>query len=112
MALCEKLITKERLIKFGINVDSKCCLSDCMETIEHLFFECKITNKIWKQIFLWMYVIRKPNCLTKEMDWLINVFDSLIGTLLNIKGKTKDTKKSCEDMVVMGIRQELAPKEV
>ena len=41
-----------------------------------------------------------------------NVCDSLIGTLLNIKGKTKDTKKSREDMVKMGIRQELAPKEV
>ena len=41
-----------------------------------------------------------------------NVCDSLIGTLLNIKGKTKDTKKSREDMVVMGIRQELAPKEI
>ena len=41
-----------------------------------------------------------------------NVCDSLIGTLLNIKGKTKDTKKSREDMVVMGIQQELAPKEI
>ncbi|XP_050915816.1 uncharacterized protein LOC127130901 [Lathyrus oleraceus] len=41
-----------------------------------------------------------------------NVCDSLIGTLLNIKGKTKDTKKSREYMVVMGIRQELDPKEV
>lgn len=34
-----------------------------------------------------------------------NAWDSLIGTLLNIKGKTKDTKKSREDMMVMGIRQ-------
>ena len=41
-----------------------------------------------------------------------NVRDSLTGTLLNIKGKTKDTKKSCDDMVVMVIWQELSPKEI
>lgn len=32
-----------------------------------------------------------------------NVCDSLIRTLITIKGKTKYTKKSREDMVVMGI---------
>ena len=32
-----------------------------------------------------------------------NVCDSLIGTLLNIKGKTKDSLKCCQDLVDMGI---------
>lgn len=41
-----------------------------------------------------------------------NVCDNLIETLLNIKGKTKYTKKSREKIVVMGIRQELALKEI
>ncbi|XP_050909534.1 uncharacterized protein LOC127123352 [Lathyrus oleraceus] len=41
-----------------------------------------------------------------------NACDRMIGTLTNIKGKTKDTKKSREDMVVMDIRQELTLKEV
>jgi hypothetical protein len=39
-----------------------------------------------------------------------NVCDSLIGTLLNIKGKTKDTENARLDMVEMGIREELAPQ--
>ena len=35
--------------------------------------------------------------------------DSLIGTLLNIKGKTKDGVKSCQDLVELGIREQLHP---
>ena len=38
-----------------------------------------------------------------------NVFESVIGTLLNIKGKSKDGLKAREDMVEMGIRTELGP---
>ncbi|XP_006599934.1 uncharacterized protein [Glycine max] len=38
-----------------------------------------------------------------------NVCDSLIGTLLNIKGKTKDVFKCRQDLVDMGIRQVLHP---
>eukprot|EP00256_Glycine_max_P055210 XP_014622336.1 uncharacterized protein LOC106795911 [Glycine max] len=38
-----------------------------------------------------------------------NVCDSLIGTLLNIKGKTKDGFKCRQDLVDMGIRQVLHP---
>ncbi|XP_056695640.1 uncharacterized protein [Spinacia oleracea] len=38
-----------------------------------------------------------------------NVFDSLIGTLLNMPGKTKDGEKARNDMVKMGIRLELKP---
>ena len=38
-----------------------------------------------------------------------NVCDILIGTLLNIKGKTKDCLKCCQDLVEMGIREQLHP---
>jgi len=38
-----------------------------------------------------------------------NVCDSLIGTLLNIKGKSKDGLKCRQDLVDMGIRQVLHP---
>ncbi|XP_052728168.1 uncharacterized protein LOC128195186 [Vigna angularis] len=39
-----------------------------------------------------------------------NVCDSIIGTLLNIQGKTKDGMKSRLDLVEMGIREQLAPQ--
>ena len=38
-----------------------------------------------------------------------NVYDSLIDTLLNIKGKTKDGLKSHQDLVGMGIQEQLHP---
>ena len=38
-----------------------------------------------------------------------NVCDSIIGTLLNIKGKTKDDINSHKDLVEMGLRLELQP---
>ncbi|XP_019163443.1 PREDICTED: uncharacterized protein LOC109159786 [Ipomoea nil] len=40
-----------------------------------------------------------------------NICDSIIGTLLNIQGKTKDGIKARKDMVEMGIRTQLAPQE-
>jgi len=40
------------------------------------------------------------------------VCDSLIGTLLNIQGKTKDGVNARFDMLEMDIRKDLAPREV
>lgn len=39
-----------------------------------------------------------------------NVFESLVNTLMNVKGKTKDNVAARLDMVKMGVRPELAPK--
>jgi len=41
-----------------------------------------------------------------------NVCDSLIGTLLNIQGKTKDGVNAHLDLVEMKIQEDLAPREV
>jgi len=39
-----------------------------------------------------------------------NVCDSVIGTLLNIEGKIKDGLDTCQDLVEMGIRNQLHPR--
>jgi len=39
-----------------------------------------------------------------------NVCDSIIGTLLNNKGKTKDVINSRKDLVEMGLHLELQPE--
>jgi len=39
-----------------------------------------------------------------------NVCDSIIGTLLNIKGKTKDGINARKDLVEMSVRLELQPQ--
>jgi len=41
-----------------------------------------------------------------------NVCDNLIGTLLNINGKTKDGLNARLDLIEMNIRDELAPIEM
>jgi hypothetical protein len=38
-----------------------------------------------------------------------NVFDNIIGILLDIPRKTKDGLKSCNDLVQFGLRPELHP---
>ena len=43
-------------------------------------------------------------CILKK-----NVFDSVIGTLLNIQGKSKDGLKTRKDLIAMEIRTELGP---
>jgi len=44
------------------------------------------------------------------MDVEKNVCNSIIGTLLNIKQKTKDEINACIDLVKMGVRLELQPQ--
>ena len=39
-----------------------------------------------------------------------NVCESIVGTLLNIPGKTKDGLNSRLDLIEMGLRAELEPK--
>ncbi|XP_071695789.1 uncharacterized protein [Rutidosis leptorrhynchoides] len=41
-----------------------------------------------------------------------NVCDNVVGTLLNIDGKTKDHLKACRDLKAMGIRKELHPQNL
>ncbi|KAL5579871.1 hypothetical protein UlMin_012313 [Ulmus minor] len=53
--------------------------------------------------------VRAPKPLSDVMHIEKNVCESLIGTLLNIPGKTKDGENDRLDMVAMGIRESLKP---
>lgn len=60
---------------------------------------------------LWTCVLGTPTYSTHtwcDAHWK-NVFESLIGTLLDIKGKTKDGVAARMDLVELGVRKELAP---
>ena len=41
-----------------------------------------------------------------------NIVDSILGTLLDISGKTKDHEKAQYDLKDMGIRKNLHPKDM
>ena len=76
----------------------------------------KITVKknVWKKrsIFFnlsyWKFLFVR-HCLD-VMHIENNVCDSIIATLLNILGKTKNRIKARKDLIEMGIRKQLTPK--
>ncbi|XP_074356782.1 uncharacterized protein LOC141696554 [Apium graveolens] len=65
-----------------------------------IFFELPYWKDLYVRHFIDLMHVQK------------NVFDSLIGTLLGVPGKTKDGLSARMDMMGMGIRSELAPIEV
>ncbi len=73
-------------------------------------------KQLWKKksIFFdlpyWEYNLLRHNLDVMHIEK--NVCDNLIGTLLNLDGKTKDNLKARLDLKDMGIRQELHPTEL
>jgi len=66
-------------------------------------------KNIWKKRSIFFYLpywcdLDVRHCLD-VMHVKKNVCDSLIGTLFNIKGKTKDGLKCCQYLVDIGIRE-------
>jgi len=74
-----------------------------------------ITN-IWNKRSIFFYLLYWCKLYVRHyidvMHVENNVCDSLIRTLLNIKGRTKDGVNFCLDMIEMNIREKLTPKEV
>uniref|UniRef100_A0A803NL60 Reverse transcriptase zinc-binding domain-containing protein n=1 Tax=Cannabis sativa TaxID=3483 RepID=A0A803NL60_CANSA len=55
LVMLDKLKTKDRLLKMGIKLQETCNLcTECNETIQHLFFECRITNQCLIEIKSWL----------------------------------------------------------
>ncbi|XP_058784807.1 uncharacterized protein LOC131659667 [Vicia villosa] len=72
MTLHGRIATKDRLVRFSIKVDDKCCCW-CKEneTLEHLFFACDTTVRIWRELLAWLGIYRQPAGWRSEKDWLI-----------------------------------------
>lgn len=76
----------------------------------------KSNNGPWKKKSIFFELpYWKHNTLRHNLDVMHiekNIFDSIIGTLLDIPGKTKDHKNARLDLKEMGIKKKLHPKEV
>ena len=73
-----------------------------------------VEKNIWKKRFVFFDLpywsrLDVRHCID-VMHVEKNVCDSIVGTLLNINGKTKDGVNARLDMLEMGIRQQLAPR--
>ncbi|KAH0722878.1 hypothetical protein KY290_005534 [Solanum tuberosum] len=79
-----KMLTTDRLSKWGLNVEKTCCLCQLQEeSREHLFVQCTYVRRLWDRILRWM---SRPmyNAITWEqhLQWTIN----------NGKGNSKEAQ--------------------
>lgn len=50
-----KMLTKDRLRKWGMEINPTCFLcNQGDETRDHLFAQCKFTKQVWAKMLLWM----------------------------------------------------------
>ncbi|XP_074356763.1 uncharacterized protein LOC141696534 [Apium graveolens] len=96
----EEVLLQQDKIKFQFGKEvRKSKKVDCPWKKKSVFFELEY----WK-----FHHVR--HCLD-VMHVEKNVCDSLIGTLLNMKSKSKDSEASRLDMIDMGVRADLAPQK-
>ena len=67
-------------------------------------------KSIFFQLPYWKTLLLRHNLDVMHIEK--NVCDSIIGTLLNIEGNTKENLNSCLDLQAMGIREQLHPIEM
>ncbi|XP_057418249.1 uncharacterized protein LOC130712428 [Lotus japonicus] len=91
------LIAKVKNVKCKFGKTFKKQLPKCGWKKKSIFFELPYWESLHVRHFLDVMHIEK------------NVFESVIGTLLNVPGKTKDSINARLDLVSMGIRKELRP---
>lgn len=71
LAFLGRLPTKDRLVKMGLINDLSCCFCQQVETLQHMFFDCEFTMKIWHVMLCWNVYTRNPEPWSSEKIWLI-----------------------------------------
>ncbi|XP_058774749.1 uncharacterized protein LOC131649019 [Vicia villosa] len=71
-----RLATKDILVKFGFISDSKCEFCAEAETLQHLFFECRETQSIWKAVMRWLHMEHHDSGWLQVKDWGIKLYRS------------------------------------
>ncbi|GFS40250.1 hypothetical protein Acr_00g0067380 [Actinidia rufa] len=70
LGLKEKLLTKDKLQ--GVIEDMSCPLCRVEdETIDHLFFCCRIANEVWARINSWLGITKRMQTLKAAVKWMI-----------------------------------------
>lgn len=84
--LChKKFVTKDRVSKFGVVLELKCCFCQENESNAHLFFGYSTMKNIWEKILQWIHVEHIPQFWNSELDWITRY--------CNGKGKKCDIMK-------------------
>ncbi|XP_058787562.1 uncharacterized protein LOC131661915 [Vicia villosa] len=70
LACQNRLATKDRIVKFGVATDRKCMFCSCNEDVQHLFFECNYTKKVWEAVLGWLNINHNVQGWCQERKWL------------------------------------------
>ncbi|XP_060211627.1 uncharacterized protein LOC132639164 [Lycium barbarum] len=55
LQLQERLLTKDRMLNWGIDVNADCVMcQNALESRDHLFVHCEFTQHLWTKILNWM----------------------------------------------------------
>ncbi|XP_019257669.1 PREDICTED: uncharacterized protein LOC109235876 [Nicotiana attenuata] len=66
------LYTKDRLIRWGMQVSPECPLCEHeMESHNHIFFTCSFSKDVWRRIINWMGISRELEGWDEEIKWAI-----------------------------------------
>ncbi|XP_058763598.1 uncharacterized protein LOC131637052 [Vicia villosa] len=65
-----RIPTKDRLVKFGVQVEQRCCFCIENESIDHLFFQCSFAKSAWGEMLIWMGYHRGPEVWSIEKEWI------------------------------------------
>lgn len=69
LALHGRLTTKDRLVKWNVITNQQCSLcSEVDESLCHLFFECRFSNQIWREVLRLLGKTRAPMGFTEEVE--------------------------------------------
>ncbi|XP_071731001.1 uncharacterized protein [Rutidosis leptorrhynchoides] len=104
--------SNDNALHMGLSNEESCTFVDIESFIEE---DIDGENQLWKKksIFFdlayWEYNLLRHNLDVMHIEK--NVCDNLLGTLLNIDGKTKDNEKTQKDLKEMGIRSDLQLKK-
>ena len=70
LVMRERMVTRDRLISWGMNVPSTCLLcATCDETAPHIFFECDYSLSVWNGLVS-RSRLTPPSELQAIVDWL------------------------------------------
>lgn len=72
LACHERLATKNRLLKLGMNANNECIFYRQEETLSHVLFECVELKFIWNAILQWLNLVHNPANWQQELDWCVN----------------------------------------
>ncbi|XP_009589510.1 uncharacterized protein [Nicotiana tomentosiformis] len=75
LAAWGRLLTKERLAKWGCLEDMSCSLCDAtIENTNHLFFNCTFSAQVWRALLQWQGIRRLPMSWQQEIEWAITYY--------------------------------------